>query len=84
MTMIINNNISAINSQRTLKFKNWDLGKDMRELSSGLRINRAGDDASGLAVSEKMRTQIRGLKTEFLLFKLPKVIFKKVKIFFKE
>lgn len=62
MTMIINNNISAINSQRTLKFKNWDLGKDMRELSSGLRINRAGDDASGLAVSEKMRTQIRGLR----------------------
>ena len=62
MTMIINNNISAINSQRTLKFKTWDLGKDMRELSSGLRINRAGDDASGLAVSEKMRTQIRGLR----------------------
>lgn len=60
--MIINNNISAINSQRTLKFKNWDLGKDMRELSSGLRINRAGDDASGLAVSEKMRSQIRGLR----------------------
>lgn len=60
--MIINNNISAINSQRTLKFKNWDVGKDMRELSSGLRINRAGDDASGLAVSEKMRTQIRGLR----------------------
>ena len=60
--MIINNNISAINSQRTLKFKNWDLGKDMRELSSGLRINRAGDDASGLAVSEKMRTHIRGLR----------------------
>ena len=60
--MIINNNISAINSQRTLKFKTWDLGKDMRELSSGLRINRAGDDASGLAVSEKMRSQIRGLR----------------------
>ena len=60
--MVINNNISAINSQRTLKFKNWDLGKDMRELSSGLRINRAGDDASGLAVSEKMRSQIRGLR----------------------
>lgn len=62
MTMIINNNISAINSQRTLKFKTWDLGKDMRELSSGLRINRAGDDASGLAVSEKMRSQVRGLR----------------------
>lgn len=60
--MIINNNINAINSNRTLKFRNLDLSKDMRELSSGMRINRAGDDASGLAVSEKMRTQIRGLR----------------------
>ena len=60
--MIINNNISAINAQRTLKFRNVDLAKDMSALSSGLRINRAGDDASGLAVSEKMRTQIRGLR----------------------
>ena len=60
--MIINNNISAVNAQRTLKFRNVDLSKDMAALSSGLRINRAGDDASGLAVSEKMRTQIRGLR----------------------
>ena len=60
--MIINNNISAINAQRTLKFRNVDLSKDMAALSSGMRINRAGDDASGLAVSEKMRTQIRGLR----------------------
>ena len=60
--MIINNNISAVNAQRTLKFRNVDLAKDMASLSSGLRINRAGDDASGLAVSEKMRTQIRGLR----------------------
>lgn len=60
--MIINNNISAVNAQRTLKFRNIDLAKDMASLSSGLRINRAGDDASGLAVSEKMRTQIRGLR----------------------
>ena len=60
--MIINNNINAINSQRTLKFRTESLAKDMRELSSGMRINRAGDDASGLAVSEKMRTQIRGLR----------------------
>jgi flagellin len=48
-------------AQRTLKFNNWSVGKDMEKLSSGLRINRAGDDASGLAVSEKMRSQIRGL-----------------------
>lgn len=62
MTMIINNNISAVNAQRTLKFRNVDLSKDMASLASGMRINRAGDDASGLAVSEKMRTQIRGLR----------------------
>ena len=60
--MIINNNISAVNAQRTLKFRNVDLSKDMASLASGMRINRAGDDASGLAVSEKMRTQIRGLR----------------------
>ena len=60
--MIINNNINAVNSQRTLKFRTESLAKDMRELSSGMRINRAGGDASGLAVSEKMRTQIRGLR----------------------
>lgn len=60
--MIINHNISAINSHRVLKFKNWDVSKDMEKLSSGMRINRAGDDASGLAVSEKMRTQVHGLR----------------------
>ena len=60
--MIINNNISAVNAQRTLKFRNVGLSKDMASLASGMRINRAGDDASGLAVSEKMRTQIRGLR----------------------
>jgi flagellin len=59
--MIINHNMSAIFAQRQLKFNNLDVGKDMEKLSSGLRINRASDDASGLAVSEKMRAQIRGL-----------------------
>ena len=59
--MIINHNISAINSNRQLKLSNLSLDKSMEKLSSGLRINRAGDDASGLAVSEKMRSQIRGL-----------------------
>jgi len=59
--MIINHNLSAINANRTLKFKNWDIDKSMEKLASGLRINKAGDDASGLAVSEKMRSQIRGL-----------------------
>ncbi|HRG74793.1 MAG: flagellin [Leptospiraceae bacterium] len=60
--MIINHNVSAINSHRVLKFNNEALNKDVEKLSSGMRINRAGDDASGLAVSEKMRTQVNGLR----------------------
>ena len=60
--MIINHNMSAIFANRVLKFNGWDLNKDIEKLSSGLRINRAGDDASGLAVSEKMRSQIRGMR----------------------
>ena len=60
--MIINHNMSAIFTERNLKFNNLASDKDMEKLSSGERINRAGDDASGLAVSEKMRSQIRGLR----------------------
>jgi len=60
--MIINHNMSAINANRSLKFTHWEVDKSMQKLSSGLRINRAGDDASGLAVSEKMRSQINGLR----------------------
>ncbi|PJZ86400.1 MULTISPECIES: flagellin [Leptospira] len=60
--MIINHNMSAIQSHRALKFTQWDVDKTMRNLSTGQRINLAGDDASGLAVSEKLRTQIRGLR----------------------
>jgi flagellin len=59
--MIINHNMSAINANRVLGNKTMDLTKNMEKLSSGQRINRAADDASGLAVSEKMRSQIRGL-----------------------
>ena len=59
--MRINHNMTSINANNVLKFKNVDTAKSMEKLSSGLRINRAGDDASGLAVSEKMRGQIRGL-----------------------
>ncbi|RKX90529.1 MAG: flagellin [Spirochaetes bacterium] len=59
--MIINHNMSAINANRQLGSMNRQTMKSMEKLSSGLRINRAGDDASGLAVSEKMRSQIRGL-----------------------
>jgi len=60
--MIINHNMSAINANRVLKFKHWDVNKSTEQLSSGMRINKSGDDASGLAVSEKMRTQIQGLR----------------------
>ena len=60
--MIINHNMSAINTNRVLKFQHWNVNKNMEALSSGMRINKAGDDASGLAVSEKMRAQIQGLR----------------------
>ena len=59
--MIINHNMSALYSNRTLGATNNATTKNMEKLSSGMKINRAGDDASGLAVSEKMRSQIRGL-----------------------
>ncbi|MDR2516776.1 MAG: flagellin [Spirochaetaceae bacterium] len=59
--MIINHNLSAMFADRSLKVTQDSLSKEMERLSSGIRINRAGDDASGLAVSEKMRSQIRGL-----------------------
>ena len=60
--MIINHNMSAIFAHRQLKFNNLNVDRNMEKLSSGEQINRAGDDASGLAVSEKMRAQIRGLR----------------------
>jgi flagellin len=59
--MVINHNLSAMFAQRTLGVTNGSIGGDIEKLSSGMRINKAGDDASGLAVSEKMRSQIRGL-----------------------
>lgn len=59
--MRINHNIAALNTHRQLSVNNVNTGKSLEKLSSGLRINRAGDDAAGLAISEKMRGQIRGL-----------------------
>jgi len=59
--MIINHNLNAMNAHRQLGMNTVNAGKSMEKLSSGLRINRAGDDAAGLAISEKMRAQIRGL-----------------------
>jgi flagellin len=59
--MIINHNLPALNTYRNLGINTNETAKAMEKLSSGLRINRAGDDAAGLAISEKMRAQIRGL-----------------------
>lgn len=59
--MRINNNIAALNAWRGLTQTDSALSKSLEKLSSGLRINRAGDDAAGLAISEKMRAQIKGL-----------------------
>ena len=59
--MVINHNMSAMFAQRSEGITELNNQKNMEKLSSGMKINRAGDDASGLAVSEKMRSQIRGL-----------------------
>lgn len=61
--MIINHNLMAMNTHRQLMFNNANTQKSIEKLSSGYRINRAGDDAAGLAISEKMRAQIRGLNS---------------------
>jgi flagellin len=60
MPLVINTNVASLNSQRYLTNNTGALGKTMEKLASGYRINRAGDDAAGLQVSEKMRAQIRG------------------------
>jgi len=62
MGMFINTNVSAINAQRNLNATGSKMAKALEQLSSGLRINRAADDAAGLAISEKMRAQIRGMQ----------------------
>lgn len=59
--MVISHNLNAMNAHRQMKTNTTNTGKAIEKLSSGLRINRAGDDAAGLAISEKMRSQIRGL-----------------------
>ncbi len=59
--MIINHNMSALNTLRMMGINEKNTSSSLEKLSSGLRINRAGDDAAGLAISEKMRGQIRGL-----------------------
>lgn len=62
MGLRINTNVASLNAQRNLLGTKWGLDKSLEKLSSGFRINRAGDDAAGLAISENLRAQIRGLK----------------------
>ena len=59
--MIINHNMMSMNAQRSLGVNSSGLGKSIEKLSTGQRVNRAADDAAGLTISEKMRTQVRGL-----------------------
>ncbi|MEC8646764.1 MAG: flagellin, partial [Candidatus Latescibacterota bacterium] len=66
MPLRVNSNIAAINSRRQLNANNRDLGTRLERLSSGLRINRAADDAAGLSVREGMRAEISGLKMNVL------------------
>ena len=61
MSLRINTNTDALNAHRQLSATAMTMSKSMEKLSSGLRINRAADDAAGLAISEKMRAQIRGV-----------------------
>jgi flagellin len=60
MAMTINTNIASINAQRNLGLSGSSLSTSMQRLSSGLRVNSAKDDAAGLAISERMSTQVRG------------------------
>ena len=60
MPLRVNNNIAAINSRRQLNINNRDLGMRLERLASGLRVNRAADDAAGLSVREGMRAELAG------------------------
>src|SRR3712207_2937868 len=62
MGLRVNNNIAALNAYRNLTTTDNDMAKSLEKLSSGFRINRAGDDAAGLVISEKLRSQVNGLK----------------------
>jgi flagellin len=62
MGMVVRTNVMGINANRQLNMNNSAVSKSLEKLSSGFRINRAGDDASGLAISEKMKAQIKGLE----------------------
>ena len=61
MAMVVQHNLTAMNANRQLGITTGAQAKSSEKLSSGYRINRAGDDAAGLKISEKMRSQVRGL-----------------------
>ena len=62
MGLVVNTNTAAINTSRILRRSTLDLNKSLERLSSGLRINRAADDAAGLAIAEGLRSQVRGFQ----------------------
>ena len=68
--MRINHNIAAMNTYGKLTANNSATAKSLEKLSSGLKINRAGDNAAGLAISEKMRAQVRGLDQATITHKM--------------
>ena len=59
MAMVVKNNMSAVNTLNTLNKNQSELSKSLQKVSSGMKINSAGDDASGMAISERMRVQVR-------------------------
>ena len=62
MPLIVNTNIASLNTQRQLTIANNAINKSLERLSSGLRINRASDDAAGLAIATRLQAQVRGLQ----------------------
>ena len=64
MSMVVRNNLSAVNTLNTLNRNQTELSKSLQQVSSGMRINSAKDDASGYAISERMRVQIRSLNQD--------------------
>ena len=71
MGMVVRTNTMALNAYRQLGMNNSAVAKSLEKLSSGFRINRAGDDAAGLAISEKMKAQITGLGIRGKRFAFP-------------
>ena len=78
--MVIQHNLSAMNADRMNGIVNINVGKSAEKLSSGYRINRASDDAAGLAMSEKMRRQVRGLRRLLSMPRMGSPWFRQLKV----